>query len=42
MEALRERFPAFRPIKDLNEDAKTMDGFMFGTAKKTLDNDMKQ
>ena len=41
-DALLERFPAFRPIQELNEDSKIIDGFipsMFEKAK--LDNDMK-
>jgi hypothetical protein len=41
---LMERFPAFRPMRELYEDAKIMDGFipgMFGKAK-NLDNEMKQ
>ena len=42
VEALLERFPAFRPIQELNEDSRIMEGFipsMFEKAK--LDNDMK-
>lgn len=41
-DALFERFPEFRPIQELNEDSKIIDGFipsMFGKSK--LDNDMK-
>lgn len=41
-DSLLERFPAFRPIQELGEDSKIMDGFipsMFEKAK--LDNDMK-
>jgi hypothetical protein len=41
-DALLERFPAFRPIQELTEDSKIMEGFipsMFSKAK--LDNDMK-
>ena len=43
VDALLERFPAFRPIQELNEDSKIMDGFipsMYGKAR--LDNDMKE
>ena len=41
-DALLERFPVFRPIQELTEDSKIMEGFipsMFSKAK--LDNDMK-
>ena len=41
-DALLERFPEFRPIQELSEDSKIIDGFipsMFEKAK--LDNDMK-
>jgi len=41
-DTLLERFPAFRPIQELNEDSKIIDGFipsMFEKAK--LNNDMK-
>mmetsp|Transcript_12359 Transcript_12359/g.25527 ORF Transcript_12359/g.25527 Transcript_12359/m.25527 type:complete len:369 (-) Transcript_12359:1211-2317(-) len=41
-DAVFERFPVFRPIQELNEDSKVIDGFipsMFGKSK--LDNDMK-
>ncbi|MGK3736530.1 MAG: hypothetical protein ACI8RD_005076 [Bacillariaceae sp.] len=43
VDALLETFPAFRPIQELNEDSKIMDGFipsMYGKAR--LDNDMKE
>jgi hypothetical protein len=43
VDALLGRFPAFRPIQELNEDSKIMDGFipsMYGKAR--LDNDMKE
>jgi len=43
VDELLERFPAFRPIQELNEDSEIIDGFipsMFEKAK-NIDNDMK-
>lgn len=41
-DALFERFPAFRPIQELNEDSKVIDGFIPSMFEKSkLDNDMK-
>jgi len=44
LDALLERFSEFRPIQELSEDSKVIDGFipsMFEKAKK-IDNDMKE
>ncbi len=41
-DALFERFPEFRPIQELNEDSKVIDGFIPSMFEKSkLDNDMK-
>jgi hypothetical protein len=41
-DSLLERFPAFRPIQELSEDSKIIDGFIPSMFKKgKLDNDMK-
>jgi len=41
-DALFERFPEFRPMQELNEDSKVIDGFIPSMFEKSkLDNDMK-